>query len=71
MKLLSLLLIIFNLQCASSLTKLERMSRPIIVVAKTNIEEDRSIIVKDSKNRLLKITETAFVYSYNPGDTLK
>ena len=55
----------------SSLNKLERMTRPIIVIAKTNIEEDRSVIVKDSKGKLLKIVEPAFVHSYEPGDTIK
>jgi len=55
----------------SSLNKLERMTRPIIVIAKTNLEGERSVIVKDSKGNLLKIIEPAFVYTYNPGDTIK
>ena len=47
------------------------MTRPIIVIAKTNLEDERSVIVKDSNGKLLKIIEPAFVYTYNPGDTIK
>jgi hypothetical protein len=55
----------------SSLSKLERLERPVVVIAKSNVDEDRSIVVKDKKGKLLKLTEASFVYTYNPGDTLK
>jgi len=65
---LLLLLLIFG---CSSLSKLEKFERPIIVVAKSNTDESRNLVVRDRNGRLLKITEASFVYTYNPGDTLK
>lgn len=55
----------------SSLSRLQRLEAPIIVIAKSNVEEDRSIVVKDRNGALLKIKEASFVYTYNPGDTLR
>jgi hypothetical protein len=68
---MKILLVCFLILGCSSLNKLERMTRQIIVIAKSNNDDERNVIVKDCKGKLLKIEEPAFVYSYNPGDTIK
>jgi len=65
-----LLLLLLFMGC-SSLAKLERMERPIIIISKTNLDGERSVILKDAKGHLLKVTDASIVYTYGAGDTLR